>query len=219
MSKGFMAAAILAALLGAGVEARERDGREIAVTVSVFNDAGIPPEVLRAAGIRARLVLENAGMALTWIDCGSPGRWRSQAGCAAISFPSHLSLRLVKRAASASEDTFGQSFLDSRGQGSYASIYTEAIRGSRLLGTVSEGNMLGYVAAHEIGHLLLGRDSHSSSGLMSPVWRAGEVSRAAKGNLFFTTQEREKIHARLLLVVSSPQGAPAGRQLETEGGT
>jgi hypothetical protein len=199
----FLGLAILAALPGAGAEAREpADGRPIPVAVSVFNDARIPPAVLEAAGIRARRVLENAGMALTWLDCGSPGDRRGDAGCTAISFPSHLSVRLVKGASPVSEDTFGQSVLDDRGQGSYAYVYAGAVAGSRFANVVDEGDLLGYVVAHEIGHLLLGRASHSATGLMCAVWQAGELGQAAKGNLYFTAREREKIRSRYFLAVA-----------------
>lgn len=59
------------------------------------------------------------------------------------------------------------------------------------------GELLGAVTAHELGHLLLGTNSHSGSGLMSAFWSGGKLRIAAQGWLTFTDAEAKRIHARM----------------------
>jgi hypothetical protein len=166
--------------------------------VSIFNDAGIPESVLWQAAERAKTVLDKAGVSLTWLDCGTPGHWRANLGCRNVAFPTHLSVRLVAGRKEVSEDTFGQSYLDERGEGNYANVYLAQLSSSKALGLMKEGDLLGYVVVHELGHLLLGKDSHSTAGLMRGRWEMTELQRAARGDLFFTPSETERIKARYL---------------------
>ena len=55
--------------------------------------------------------------------------------------------------------------------------------------------LLGTMVAHEVGHLLLGDNSHFPTGIMSAGWRNGEVKRALVGNPKFTSTQAEQICA------------------------
>jgi hypothetical protein len=61
--------------------------------------------------------------------------------------------------------------------------------------------VLAVMAAHELGHLLLGADSHFPShspvGIMRPRWDAADFKAAAQGQLIFTPQQAEKLQAEL----------------------
>ena len=70
--------------------------------------------------------------------------------------------------------------------------------------------------AHELGHLLLGTASHSSTGLMSAVWKDPELQQAVRGNLFFTSGEGERIRLRFaaaarLRKLSEPRYSSSGK--------
>jgi len=67
---------------------------------------------------------------------------------------------------------------------------------------VGVANILGNVMAHELGHLLLGSNSHALSGIMKARWENEELERIAKGGLFFTIEQAELIRERL--VASEP---------------
>src|SRR5262249_44567920 len=159
------------------------------------NDARLPEKVLSNARERTTFVLLRAGLSLTWIDCGTPENHPANSGCAAISFPGHLSVRLVGSASPASEDTFGQSLLNAEGEGSYAYVYIAAMRASRAAHILREGDLLGDVVAHEVGHLLLGA-SHGRSGIMAARWQVRELQLASKGLLEFTPEEAERLRSR-----------------------
>ncbi len=49
--------------------------------------------------------------------------------------------------------------------------------------------VLGCVIAHEIGHLLLGSDSHSRSGIMQARWGRDQLRMAMMGTLHFQADQ------------------------------
>jgi hypothetical protein len=64
-------------------------------------------------------------------------------------------------------------------------------------GHIDAGLLLGATMAHEIGHLLLGRDAHSLNGVMAPRFRRREMEMAARGELRFTDDQMKRIRAAL----------------------
>jgi hypothetical protein len=191
--------AALASLSGSAASGRSKQEPTIRLAVSVFNDAQVPQKVLRVAQARAETLLDAAGIALTWLDCGTPGNWVQDIGCRDIAFPSHLSVRLARNGLHRTGDVFGESFLDDKGLGNYASVYVEPLAASRALDVVSEGDLLGYVVVHELGHLLLGLDSHSPGGVMRATWDFAALQQLAHGTLTFSAIEAERMRARYLL--------------------
>jgi hypothetical protein len=195
-----VAVAVLGSMQGLGTAAASKPERpgQATLSVSVFNDAGVAPDVLSRAQVRAEATMAEAGIALSWLDCGTPGHWATGLGCADLAFPSHLSVRLVRNGTHRGGDVFGESFLDARGQGNYASVYVDPLTASPAHGAVGEGDLLGYVIAHEVGHLLLGPDSHSGAGVMHGVWGFADLQEAAQGRLHFRREEGQRLQARLL---------------------
>jgi hypothetical protein len=206
--KFWMAAAAALTLLSAEWATAGPDLRQgtIRLKVSVFNDAQVPQSVLQAAEGRAQAVFENAGVSLTWLDCGTPGNWHTELGCLDLAFPSHLSVRLVTDKYAGS-DTFGQSFLNERGEGNYASVYLAPLSSAKALELIREADLLGYVVVHELGHLLLGKNSHSAEGLMRAKWEVAELREAARGNLLFTKSETERMRARYFSALAREDSA------------
>ena len=166
------------------------------LTVSVFNDAGVAPSVWSQAQDRATEIMRRSGISLTWLDCGFRASRRPDSDCSAISYPTHLSVRVVRKVSPVKEDIFGQSFQDAAGDGNYVLVYYASIEAFRSAATVPAGELLGCVVAHELGHLLLGSASHSATGLMSAVWQDAELRQAMRGNLFFTGDQGERMRFR-----------------------
>lgn len=57
--------------------------------------------------------------------------------------------------------------------------------------------VLGHAIAHEIGHILLGSNSHGSRGLMKAKWGQEDIKRAGKGDLLFTPEQAQVIQNNL----------------------
>ena len=83
-----------------------------------------------------------------------------------------------------------------------ASVYYEfALRRAKRDDAEFELPMiLGCVMAHELGHLLLGSNSHSDKGIMLPRWEVNQVRQLMMGTLLF--------HARTVKT-DAPGGASA----------
>ena len=62
---------------------------------------------------------------------------------------------------------------------------------------LDRSELLGYVMAHELGHLLLPDGAHSAAGLMRPALDRAQVRAAAEGLLTFTPDQAGLIRARL----------------------
>ena len=199
--------AALVSLSGSAASGRPKQEPTIRLAVSVFNDAEVPQNVLQVAQRRAETVLDGAGIVLTWLDCGTPDHWVQDIGCRDIAFPSHLSVRLARNGRHRTGDVFGESFLDDQGFGNYASVYVEPLAACKALDVVSEGDLLGYVVVHELGHLLLGLDSHSADGVMRGKWNFAALQQVARGTLIFSANEAERMRARYLLASARQKAA------------
>src|SRR5690348_6263299 len=71
-------------------------------------------------------------------------------------------------------------------------------------------SLLGYVAAHEIGHLLLGTNSHAVAGIMHAHWTAGELTSTKLREMVFLASEAREMKERL---ITAAQISKAGSQV------
>ena len=73
--------------------------------------------------------------------------------------------------------------------------------------------MLGRVMAHEMGHLLLGKHSHSAAGIMHTPWRSQDMKPHTEGMMRFLPGEAKRIRERL---VARSWSAAAIRWVESD---
>ena len=109
-----------------------------------------------------------------------------------------MSLRVVRKPVSLSEHALGVAFLEGRG-GRYADIFfdhVERLRGKEA--GVNLDTIFGYAMAHEIGHLLLGSNSHSRSGIMQGEWRGDQLRSIGLGELLFTSDQGERMREQVV---------------------
>ena len=185
-------------LLPAAARTPDRTPRKI--QLSLFNDAAVPQDVIAAAQIRASSVLEKAGAEAEWLTCRPTNKADfspASPECGTFAWPVHLSVRIVRRGTSVSDNVFGMSFLNEAGEGVYAIIYYENLLDSNGYSGLSNADMLGYAIVHEIGHLLLGLHSHATHGVMQAKWQKATFVAASQGRLVFTEPEANLIQDRL----------------------
>src|SRR5688572_25603174 len=118
------------------------------------------------------------------VPAGSPKEPASAASAALRSPVSHLPL--------------GDAFVDlGTRSGVLATVYLDRV--SVLAGPagLDIATLLGHAIAHEIGHLLLGTNAHSTTGLMRAVWSREEVRRRRAADWTFTERDATAIRARL----------------------
>lgn len=145
-------------------------------------------------------ILQKAGVDTRWIECpvGSP----STGACASRVSTLVLVVNLLPRSMSdrlhrpggvlgvaieASDSKFGY----------IASVFYDEVKERATEHELNFGELLGDAVAHELGHLLLGTNSHSNSGLMSAFWSGNKLRIASQGWLTFTDAEARRINVAM----------------------
>ncbi len=162
--------------------------------VWVSDLAGVDPGTLDAAIDDARQVLADAAIETEWIVCTRPGQSEMPAACSAPIGPWILRVRVLSEESARQypvyETNFGMAF---PGEGDRLGSAADVFAARCLRFADEEGVepelVLGRVLAHEIGHLLLGRNSHSVSGIMTANWKRKQFERAAQGGFAFVGKQ------------------------------
>jgi len=169
------------------------------ITISVHDYADVPPLRLEAAEAEARRIFGLAGVKTVWVSCSPKLEEFEPANCSAVD-ATHLVLKILSGKTTAHvrdrDDVLGNALLADNGVGYYAYAFLDHIEGmERHLGFP----VLGYVLAHEIGHLLFGSNSHAVNGIMSPHWNGPELRGISEGSLLFLPNESQRLQRRLRL--------------------
>jgi hypothetical protein len=179
----------------------------VELTVSVHNDANVPAGAMASAEVAASRIFRHAGLAVKWVTCVPPlDPTLDSAPCSKAAFPSHLQVRIVSKPQNLTNSTFGVSYLADDGTGCYSDIFFSRIANLYSSSGQEIGPILGHVMAHEIAHLLLGINAHSSFGIMRARWQREELLKASKGELLFTQQQSRVMRQRLSLVAGRTVG-------------
>jgi hypothetical protein len=117
--------------------------------------------------------------------------------CVSFEWPTHLALRVVPQDERSTNEVFGAAFLSDEGTGCYSDVFYDRIIRLHAQWNVDLADILGNVMAHELGHLLLGSNSHAGTGIMRARWQGEELRRVSRGGLGFTKDEGN--HMRGLL--------------------
>ena len=191
--------------------AQESLGQNQPVNVSVFSDVQIAAEILALAEQRASQIFSSAGVDVAWINCIHGPSTIPDQGCSRTYGPHDLVLRITSHVSSVTGDaTFGIAWLAADGSGRYADVFWTRAQELRTTSNADFGWILGSVMAHEIGHLLLGANSHSVSGLMQARWGSEALHRIISGTLLFSPTQGTRMRAHLssasVAIVSARNG-------------
>jgi len=187
---GWKARITAAALLCVGV-GTHADGQE--VRVLVYNSAKVRDGVLSKAGRETGRIFRAAGVHLTWINCTGRG---TSGECAFQQQGPELILHIIPKGKASTDSVYGEAFLAEDGEGKYADVFYDRIEEARRDMDAEPSMLLGAVAAHEIGHLLLGLRAHSWTGIMAPVWKKESFQELQMGHLFFNRDQALQLRQR-----------------------
>jgi hypothetical protein len=166
-------------------------GVSLTITVRVYDLYGLPAEDRRSALAVTSEALADAGVAIDWIECVGPGR---PDVCHEVLARGEMVLRLNQYPHRAAH-ILGAAIVQHDGPNVLATVYTPALILRSLRAGVKFSTIVGRVAAHEIGHLLIGTNSHSPIGLMRPGW---DVRRSNPTDWRFSGRDAAAIRSRLL---------------------
>ena len=181
------------------------------LTVSVYNDAAVAEEVLNRAEQAASRIFQGAGIGVTWLNCRVPAASeQASRACRQVAFPKHLHLRIVRKSAGLKGEAMGVSFQGEDGLGCFADLFYEPMEKLASSDGTNVASLLGHVAAHEIGHLLLGTNSHAVRGIMQARWRSDELTSGALERMVFLDRESQRMKERLLGAKQASTREPLG---------
>ena len=163
------------------------------ITVLVNNYSKASPPVVAAAEHEAARILSQAGLRVSWLNCPvRPSTLGPDGRCQEAPEGTDIRLRVVPEPIRMEPQNWALGFAV---QPVLATVYYEhALRRARSDDAKFElPIILGCVIAHELGHLLLGSNSHSDRGIMLPRWEVKQVRQLMMGVLLFTPQQSKQI--------------------------
>ena len=177
------------------------DGKQI--TVRVRNYARMESAVLLKAESTANKILKEARAETVWVLCFDGSTWSKELACTNVPGPMDLTVNVLPfstpQASRRRGDEFGYAIEDGeQGFGSDAWVFIDRIKSLAVERELSVAQLLGHVLAHELGHMLLGANSHSGMGLMRAKWSSRELFAADHGELFFAASESRRLQKAVL---------------------
>lgn len=204
---------LLVLLLPISSAAQEHPSGSLRLQIHFHNYADAPPWMLREAVSIARGAYRGANIEIDWLDCtpALPGL-PAPSACHDQPRPTSLVVQLASnkmaRQTSIAKRIFGYALPSLPGRFSTrASLFYERIQDYSEAHGLDSNVLLGMALAHEIGHLLLGRDSHDARGLMSCPWDKADIVNAARGRLAFTSRQTERIRASVFARAEAERAA------------
>jgi hypothetical protein len=191
--KAYLGSGLLFLIPGPLLSAGTIDQNNAEITIFVYNTARVSLPDLSLAEQQASMIFRQTGIVTAWVNCSAA----SLKGPCRPSGPSQFILHIVAHGKTSSDTVFGVAFLGTDGTGKYSDVFRDRIEKLHRDSGISPARLLGTVAAHEIGHLLLGSRSHSATGLMSAHWREEELRRVSMGGLRFTSEQASRMRARI----------------------
>jgi hypothetical protein len=170
---------------------------DLKVHVLIYNYASVTPEKLQKAQEGASTIFRKAGVEVVWIENTA---LRKGPGAPTLE-EMDLILRILPQARTtlASRSALGEALpCHLEKDGCIASVFFNRVKEFTDRIGISLHLVLGHAMAHELGHLLLGSNSHSPRGLMRAVWSPRDMQRAAKGDLLFNSEQAEVIGPKVL---------------------
>ena len=164
------------------------------MNVAICNLGGVSEPVVARAKSETDQVYQSAGVSIAWRTC------EEFTAVASKESAPWFVIRLrndkpPKTVGSTSLDVMGKAFVEDRG-GSMADAYYQGVRATAQLHDGDAGVLLGFVMAHELGHLLLGA-GHTPDGVMQAAWGDKQMYALRQRWLKFSEQCAERIRQAL----------------------
>jgi hypothetical protein len=154
----------------------------------IYDHAHVSGETLEKGENTASEIFGRAGVSLVWREDFAYALERRNA---MIQVPEDPATLIVKLQPDSEAVRYGvPSVCGGIGLGSGAIIF---VRSFDSRSSASPATRLGYIIAHEIGHILLGPNAHSVVGIMRGSFRQDDWTQGAQGTLGFTRSQAKQI--------------------------
>ncbi len=160
------------------------------IFLRVYDYAGLQTSVLNRAMDHVRSILGEAGVDVAPVFC-TPGK--SPAVCTQPPDALNIDLRIVPKPLPG----FRERSLGYAAGSDITVTYPQVEQVAGQAGVLTD-RLLGCVVAHEMGHVLLGPNSHSARGIMMELWTEDELAQVRGTLVGFLPFQRERIRAYVL---------------------
>jgi hypothetical protein len=184
--------------LGLAGGATTVSAQTVALQVRVYDYSGLSAGALRSFITGTQRILTEAGISAEVDACamGVATPCESRQGSSR-----QVTIRVVAAAPRGYKNArwqhLGQAIADHDG-GTYATVFLDLVEDAAANTGLGLPRMLvlAYAAAHEVGHLLLGDDAHTSEGLMKANWKSEDFQAIALNRFHFSTRQTEELKRR-----------------------
>jgi len=181
------------------------------INVLIHNYAAVPRDTVAIVEREVGAIFRAIGVEIDWTDTAS----RAAAGgptYQAMRGPAKFDVRLLSSSVSnrvhLKPGEFGRALLGNAGEFAIlADVYADGLKELVIGREWAYGHILGLVIAHELGHLLLGPGSHSTSGIMEPGWRQKDIDKALQRRMTFARGQSEQIRGQVLARIAAASAA------------
>jgi hypothetical protein len=186
----------------------------LTVTVRVYNHVNVSHETLERAQSEASRIFRRGGLELRWLsdplsENGRQARLNPDVNPGELVLNIKLLNESMAKRLRRPGSRFGLALhVD-------AFVFFHRVEEEARNGISSTSTILGHIMAHELGHLILGEDSHSSDAIMTETLRQKHFEQANKGKLLFRSEEAQRMRVRLaegLIVPPFPRRPLPGEQ-------
>jgi len=164
------------------------------ITIRTYPVAIAPASLPDALSV-ATNILGRAGVRVAWLPCGQATDRPTP--CDSPLNPNEFALRLVTLHDKSMGNVLALGFamIDTQQKtGALATVYLDRVQWLAREAGIGESIVLGRAIAHEIGHLLIGTNQHTTTGLMRAVWTRKDLERDRADQWIFTPANAAAIH-------------------------
>lgn len=152
------------------------------IMMHIVTDARVPAAAIQRAKATASRIYQPTGIQLTFVDEPAAHGITLRVLYMPMKEASRLSMGFASR---------GHGRMGGLIYAFYTRIEAYARKHDKPVSQV-----LGYVMAHELGHLLLPHDSHTKRGIMVATWDRNQIEQIGTGWLSFSAEDAAQIRAR-----------------------
>jgi len=169
------------------------DGLQLKVRIQ--NLSTVSPQAVDKAERIAERIFAHADLKLSWNNCDRDNAPSCKKALEGSEVSVQLTTKSLKAEMSVSPQTFGASYVSDGAPAQYSYVFCDRLQSA--VGGHPEVDLatgLGYILAHELGHLLLGSNAHTHTGIMQSRWSGEQLKQAERGALAF--DETQSLHIR-----------------------
>jgi hypothetical protein len=179
---------------------QESRNGDLRIAIRIYDYSHVPDSALSDARAIVTRLYEMIGVRTEWTGVMRNGRLTALPSCnpdgpgppAAQLTIMVLTPQMADRGR-VKKDVMGYAAVAADSMGRIAYLIYERVRTQAAAAAMRAGRLMGFVMAHEIGHLLLPGLGHRESGLMKHQWNARDLRQMNEGQLAFLPSQADRV--------------------------